>query len=323
MSARSAFRHVRTFAALTLLSVASACSDGDGDGDGERRDDIQPGVAMGNEQRPSGVAHCYTALSNEHAATRDFWVVFRSGDMQGRARAIAGLGEAAKSHPNEEEFALLNGLANLWRVAEPLPAEVEDTQSFIVAALTARSELERAYELCPTDHRIPAWLGPVLVNMGKATGDTASIEQGLAVLDRGMQHYPGFVSFSKLLVFADRPREHAEYQEALATVRANIATCSPHDPACSNHAHAAHNAEGAGIFYGDALAKGGDRQAAVDAYDIAQRADSYDDWNYKALLRDRIGTLDARITAFGTSDTADDPESAWQSTYQCSICHVQ
>ena len=321
MSARGVFRHVRRISALTLLCASSACSDASGDDDGDRG--IQPGLAMGNEHRPSGVAHCYTAFSNRHAATRDFWVVFRSGDLQSRARAVAGLARAAAAHPQEEEFALLNGLANLWRVAEPLPAEEDDNESFVVAALTARSELERAYALCPTDHRIAAWLGPILVNMGKATGDANSIEQGLAVIRKGMDHYPGFVSFSKLLVFADRPREHTEYQDALATVRANIATCSPRDPACSNHAHAAHNAEGAAVFYGDALAKGGDRQAALDAYGIAHRARSYDEWNYQALLRDRIATLDARISAFGTSDTADDPQSAWQSTVQCSICHVQ
>lgn len=306
---------------MTLLGTAFACSGSDDDGAGD--DGIQPGLAMGNEERPAGVAHCYTEFSMRHVATRDFWVVFRSGDLASRTRAIAGLGAAAAAHPQEEEFALLNGLANLWRVAEPLPAEEADTESFVVAALTARSELQRAYDLCPTDHRIAAWLGPVLVNMGKATGDANAIADGLAVLERGMAHYPGFVSFSKLLVFADRPRDHAEYQDALSTVRENIATCSPRDPACSNHAHAAHNAEGAAIFYGDALAKGGDRDAALDAYGIAQRAPSYADWNYKALLRDRLGSLDARITAFGTSDPADDPQSAWQSTYQCSICHVQ
>ena len=304
---------------MTLLGLTSACGD---DSDPSERG-IQPGKALGNEQRPAGVAHCYTELSSNHAATRAFWVTFRSGDLTGRRAAIAALSRAGQEHPQEEEFALLNGLANLWRVVEPLPEEVEDNESFIQAALLARTELERAYELCPTDHRLPAWLGPILVNMGRAMSSDDVVQQGLAVLDRGMAHYPGFVSFSKLLVFADRPRDSAEYQGALQTVRDNIATCSPRDPACSNHAHAAHNAEGAAIFYGDALAKGGDRDAALDAYGIAREARSHRDWNYKGLLDDRLATLEARITAFGTSDTGDDPESAWQSNYQCSICHAQ
>jgi len=50
---------------------------------------------------------------------------------------------------------LLNGLANLWRVVEPLPERSGRQRRLHQAALLARTELERAYQLCPTDHRIP------------------------------------------------------------------------------------------------------------------------------------------------------------------------
>jgi hypothetical protein len=312
--------------AILLLSLA-ACGDDEGAaargaGDGGAPE-VEPGRALGNENRPSGVAHCYTPLSSEHAATRRFWVAFRGGDLAARAGVRAALTDAAHAYPNEQEFALLAGLAHLWRVTEPLPAEVNDVQSLVQAAFAARVELERAYALCPTDHRIPAWLGPVLVNTGRNTGNPALIEQGMAVLEQGMVRYPAFVSFSKLLIFAEHPRRAPEFQHALRAVDEALGSCGPSDPACTNHAHAAHNLEGASVYFGDVLAKGGDRPGAVRAYDLANVAPSRAEWDYLAIREDRLTTLDARIAAFANEDPADDPESVWQARYQCSICHRQ
>ncbi len=277
----------------------------------------------GNEHRPEGIAHCYTALSSSHEATRAFWVVFANAQLEERAAVTAGLAEAAETYPEEEEFALLHGLAALWRLAEPTEAEVDDMAGLIVAATTARSELERAYELCPTDHRLPAWLGPILVNTGKALGSDATIEEGLAVLQQGIDHYPSFVLFSKLLIFAQEPKDDPDFQGALDALTENMMVCGAQDPACSNHPRAAHNREGAGVFMGDVLAKSGDRQAALDTYESVLEEADYASWSYQALLEARIATLDERISSFDNDDASDDFESAWSSTYQCSICHRQ
>jgi hypothetical protein len=311
---------LRTLLPLAILATCLGCSD---DEKQAADDPLDPGVAAGNENRPAGVAHCYTTFSSQHEATRAFWIAFRAGDLEGRAAATAGLAEAAQAYPDEEEFALLNGLSNLWRVAEPTAAELSDTTSFVQAALTSKTELERAYALCPTDHRVPAWLGPVLVNMGRATNDQASIDQGLAVLQQGIDNYPSFVLFSKLLIYADFPRDDPSFQNALDAVTENVSVCTGSDPACTNHKHAAHNIEGASVFLGDVYVKAGNKPSALTSYDLSHTSASFDEWNYQATLEDRLTNLDTRLTAFASTDTADDPQSIWQSNYQCSICHVQ
>ncbi len=310
---------LRAFLPLTLLAACLACSE---DKKKVADDPLDPGNAAGNENRPAGVAHCYTTFSNEHEATKNFWIAFRAGDLEGRAAATAGLAEAAQAYPDEEEFALLNGLSNLWRVAEPTAAELSDTTSFVQAALTSKAELERAYALCPTDHRIPAWLGPVLVNTGRATGDQATIDQGLAVLQQGIDNYASFVLFSKLLIYADLPRDDPDFQNAVDAITQNVSVCTNDDPACTNHKHAAHNIEGAAVFLGDVYVKAGDKQAALDSYDISHLSSEFAEWNYQSTLEDRLTHLDTRLTAFGNTDTTDDPASIWNSNYQCSICHV-
>lgn len=278
-------------------------------------------AAQGNEHRPEGIAHCYTTFSSAHEATQAFWVAFTKARFEERDAVTAGLAEAAEMYPDEEEFALLHGLAALWRLAEPTAAEVDDMSGLIAAATTARSELERAYELCPTDHRLPAWLGPIIVNTGRAIGNEATIEEGLAVLQQGIDNYPSFVLFSKLLIFSQEPKDDPDFQSALEALTENEMVCELADPACSNHPRAAHNREGASIFMGDVHAKAGDRQAALQAYERILDEPDYPSWSYGALLEERIDTLDARIASFDNDDDSDDFASAWSSVYQCSICH--
>jgi tetratricopeptide (TPR) repeat protein len=275
----------------------------------------------GNTHRPDGIAHCYTELSSTHDATQAFWVAFTNARFEDREAVTAGLAEAAEDHPDEEEFALLHGLAALWRLAEPTPDEEDDMAGLITAAFTARDELERAYELCPTDHRLPAWLGPILVNTGRATSDQATIDEGLAVLQQGIDHYPSFVLFSKLLIFAQDHKDSDDFQGALDALMENIMVCGDEDPACNNNPRAAHNREGALVFMGDVLAKSGDRAMALETYELALEEPDYGSWDYKELLAERIEKLDDRIASFDNDAPEDDFQSAWSSTYQCSVCH--
>lgn len=275
----------------------------------------------GNAGRPAGVATCYSALADAHPATTAFWAAFLGGKLEDRADAIAGLEAAGQEYPDEEEFALLAGLANLWRVAEPLPDQVDDLPGMITGALNSRTQLERAYELCPTDHRIPAWLGPVLVRTGEATGNQAAIDEGLEVLQQGIDHYAEFVLFSKMLIYADRPKDDADFQKALDAILENLDICPPDSPACTNQPLAAHNFEGASVFFGDVLAKAGMQSEARATYTMAMDVPEYAAWDYQSVLAERLDTLDARVKAFDTTDAKDDPESVWSADFQCSICH--
>ena len=126
---------------------------------------VDAGGVDASEGRPPGVALCYSAAADQHAATTGFWAALGAGDRDARAAAIAALDAAATAAPDEEEFHLLLGLAHLWRLAEPLPSETSPGEQ-LPSALAARDHLRLAYQLCPTDHRIPAWLGPILVRFG-------------------------------------------------------------------------------------------------------------------------------------------------------------
>lgn len=290
-------------------------------------DAAEPDDGLGDNDRPLGVALCYTELSSQHPATQRFWTVFRGGALDERDAAIADLAAAAEAYPDEEELALLLGLANLWRVAEPRDEDALDPLSTLDSVTTAQTELERAYQLCPTDHRITAWLAPIEVRMGRMLGDDALVQEGLDVLERGVEQYPGFVLFSKLLVYADLPADDPDFLNAVDAVRKNIAYCGTpatglsRDPACHDHPRASHNIEGAAVFMGDMYAKAQDPDAARDVFEQALTTDTFASWDYQSLLTERIATLDARVAAAATENPDDDLEPAWASNIQCSVCH--
>lgn len=277
--------------------------------------------------RPNGVALCYSAESSNHPAARAFWQALGRGDLDGREAMLKMLRDARMERPHEEEFALLLGLGSLWRAAEPGLAELLNPAGLLDAVTLAEDALTDAYALCPTDHRIPAWLGPIKVRSGRIMSDPQRVADGLAVLDQGIEHYPGFVLFSKFLVYADLPASDPEFMKAVDAVRENVKYCGTietglsADPACQNHPHAAHNLEGSSVFMGDMYAKAQDRTAALAAYESAKSVPEFARWPYRALLLERIESLDARLAAAKTPSELDDHESAWASSLQCALCH--
>jgi tetratricopeptide (TPR) repeat protein len=276
-------------------------------------------------QRPAGVKLCYSDATDRLPATRDFWTAVVAADYAARPAVLAALDAAVAAYPNDEEPALLSGLGNLWRVAEPTDAEAADQTGFLQAALNAKGRVDHAYQLCPTDYRIPAWLGPILVNMGRQLNDQPTIDKGLAVLQEGIDHDPSFVLFSKFLVYADRPASDPDFQQALAAIDANASACgdfaTSRDPACINSAHVVHNVEGAAVFLGDAYGKAGQRDRALAAYQRAKQGRDYASWPFGALLDDRIANLDANLALWADGDPKNDPTAAWSSRVQCSLCH--
>ncbi len=316
---------------LATLLTTVACDDAGGDGGGAggvagNGGSAGDGGAPPDDPRPAGVALCYSDLSRGHVATAAFHEALSGGHAEDRMAAIAGLEAARAEHPMEEQFPLLLGLAHLWRIAEPLPEEAGDVSIIATSATKSREALEAAYALCPTDHRIPAWLGPILVNMGRALGDDAAVAEGMTILQQGIDHYPSFVLFSKLLVYADLPATDPAFQMALGAVEDNVGYCesgNPGDPACLNTAAAWHNVEGASVFMGDVFAKAGRKTDALGFYQQAKTSETYAEWDYQALLDDRIATIDARIASFADMDVMNDALSSWSADNQCSICHRQ
>ena len=272
--------------------------------------------------RPPGVRLCYSATAEAHPATVMFRAVFAAGDRSMRAASIDALAAAVNALPDEEELQLVLGLDHLWRLAEPLPGE-DAPLSQLGDATASRDHLKLAKMLCPTDARVDAWLGPVLVRFGRALSDQATIDEGLADLDAGIAAYPGFVLFSKLLVYADAARTAPEFQNALDAVTANITSCAqtPNDPACTN-ATVPHNLEGANVFLGDIYTKALRKADAQAVFAALPSSPGWSTWSFQAVQADRMQHLDARIAAYANTDPADDPVAAWSATNQCALCHT-
>jgi tetratricopeptide (TPR) repeat protein len=277
---------------------------------------------LGPKGRPLGVADCYSAASSSHPATLRYLQVSTSGDFAARASVLDELKAAAEAHPEEEEFALLLGLGSLWRLAESYDLELINPLLVLDTLDTAERELERAYKLCPTDHRIPAWLGPLKAMIGNLLGDSARFEEGVAMLERAIPHYPDFLTFSRVLLYADRPTDDPEFVKTVPTID-TLADCAfkTFSPACTNTPRVPHNLEGGAIYAGDMHAKMQNREKALAIYTALKTLPDYKTWKYQDLLEERIHTLDERIAAAASASTSDDLESAWNGTAVCSLCH--
>lgn len=279
---------------------------------------------------------CRTEFGESHQATLDFWTALRADDKAARHAVIESLAAAMELHPEEEIFPLLHGLASLWVVAEPLPEEDGDMGLQALHAMNARSSLEIAWELCPGDYRITAWLGPILINTGRFMQDEAMIEEGLAILDEGIANYPEFVLFSKLLTYADEDVDSPEFQNAFEAVRDNTSACGGNeiesddgvviesnfeDPACSNHFRAAHNVEGSALFVGDVYLKAGDYETATRVYTQGLETLDSKNWQYRSLLEDRLADLETFREEAPDRDAKDGRGWIWRSQVQCAVCH--
>ena len=294
-----------------------------------------PEIDMNNgDETP--VWACRTEFGESHEATQQFWTALRADDKTSRNEVIESLAAAMELHPDEEIFPLLHGLASLWVVAEPLPEEDGDLGLQGLHAMNARASLEIAWELCPGDYRITAWLGPILINTGRFMQDEAMIEEGLAILDEGIANYPEFVLFSKLLTYADEDVNSPEFQNAFEAVRDNTSACAGdevdsdagvviesnfEDPACSNHFRAAHNVEGSALFVGDVYLKAGDYETATRVYTQGLETSDAENWRYRSLLEERLDDLETFRSEAPERNNKDGRGWIWRSQVQCAVCH--
>ena len=60
------------------------------------------------------------------------------------------------------------------------------------------------------------------MRFGRTLNDQDMVDEGLRVLDQGIAAYPSFVLFSKLLVYAESPRDAPEFQQSLTAVVDNF-----------------------------------------------------------------------------------------------------
>jgi len=288
--------------------------------------DQMPGASVASlsydDDRPPNIALCRTDESLNHPAALEFWRAFASADYAARSGAAELLARAVEQRPTDPYLALLNGHVSLWRAAERYT--LIDNIDALGAATLAEQELTRAYALCPTDHRIPAWLGPVKVLLGNLTLDDARVDEGMRILEQGIHESPTFVTFARLLVYATTPIDDPEFTRALDAVRVTRELCSKSaDPSCNNSPHVPHNLQGGAIYLGDIYARAQDRTAALATYELAKSRPGWDTWDFKDVLDERIRTLDARMAAAASPTTFDDHPGAFEAANQCMLCHQE
>ena len=316
---------------LMIALLAAACSDGGSSVLEEASSrPLMQDEELGPNGRPLGVEDCYTALSVDHPATRAFWAAFRSGDYAQRDSVVEQLTAAAADHPQEEEFAFLLAHASLWRVAEG--QGLQDLLLLLDSVETAEREFARAYALCPSDHRITAWLGPVKIKLGDLLGDSQRVEDGKRLLDEGAARYPAMVKFSNVLTYSyatpNDPelkilQETAHYYAALAEPNADNACFRGRAVACINTPTTPRNIEGTALYVGDLFVKLQDRENALKAYKLGEHAAAPSSWSFRPLLEERIKNVDANLAAAKSDIELDDPAWAWSTNNQCSYCHRQ
>ena len=265
---------------------------------------------------------CRSALSTGHPASVAFWSAFEANDRAARPSIVAGLQAAHAEHPAEPELELLLGLAQLWSLADPPEGAGAAEMGPLAAGVL--EHLQGAQDACPTDARIAAWLGPVLVRMGRLTGNAALKAQGMGILEEGAARNPEFVLFSLAMVLAEEPVGSPEFDRAMSSLRDNIDVCgaSADDPACTNGPRAAHNVEGSSIFMGDLFARAGDLASARAFYESARGTPGYATWNDQALLDERLATVETRVRLSQDADPTNDPTMVTSTPQACSVCHA-
>jgi tetratricopeptide (TPR) repeat protein len=295
------------------------------------------------EATPPKSQPCRSELSSNHPAIIAWWQALENQDYAARDQVIEDLKAALEAHPDEGEFALSLALAHLWRIAEWDQVEDADFSMYLDSATGAPDTLVRARELCPSDERIAAWLGPMWIRMGQITGSEETLQMGWDVLEEGIAAYPEFVLFSRALVLGGLPADDPDFQGAIDAMWQNFGYClgeevdldnppahafliAPEDAlgdACRNNPRAPHNLEGTAIFYGDLLAKNGDLELARSAYEQGTRTATFKDWPFQDLLHARIADVQARVDAYTDDDPDNDPLWIGDESHQCSVCHAR
>lgn len=293
-------------------SLASCAPDGGGP-------EVPPSHAAGS-------LACRSELSTTHPATLAFWEALETNDVAARSDVLAALVDAHDSHPNETELTLLLGLAELWALADP-DSETTLAQQGAMAAASV-THLREARTSCPTDARITAWLGPMLVRMGRVLGNSRMVDEGFSVLDEGIDAYPEFVLFSLAMVLAEEPVDGPDFARALEVMQDNVDVCAPGsdgalDPACRNGARAVHNLEGSAVFMGDVLARGGDVATARAVYERARTSPDYASWGFQGLLEERLARVDEWAALSQDDDPSNDPVIVTSTAHACAICHAR
>lgn len=297
-----------TLASLLISLLLVACGEGGSTDPGAA--DAPPGsgadAAAAADAAPTdppvvaaAIALCYEALQ---------------GDTSKRGDALDALKAATEAEPDSARAFLFLGMCSLSALAE-------DTN--LLVANDVLPALERAYELDPTDLRIPGWIGSVKVRMATLPiiGSEEAEVEAIAYMIAAADLYPDFNNVSLAIAFSAGFGLDTPYPQMAIDRLEAITACVATDPACTNLPTARHNVQGSMMLFADVYARIGDAAQARQYYELALASEGADTWPYRADAETALAELDDRIERFTDGNSFNDPTFFALGQHSCRGCH--
>ena len=236
-------------------------------------------------------------------------------DASQRKAALRQLTTAVAVDSLDGRSNLLLGLCHLWIAAEGSRADPEVINHVILA----EHYLARAQKLAPSDQRIPSWLVPTQIALGKIEQRPEDADRLFHSLLDAYELDPAFHSFSVALLSFDSPRESERFRTGLEALRTAMA-CPPDNPVCANRPQWPHNVEAFSMFVADYEMKVGDVARARAALENARTSPAFDSWRHAGELTDRLANVEDYAARYANADPEDDPPAP---RLGCAACHAK
>ena len=272
-----------------------------------------------------------------------FWRTFHGGEYDKIQSALDVLTAAYLQTPHDAKTAAHIAWLHNWRIAER--ARMDSTTAAITDdTLLARRYFEEAVALDPSDARYLGFLAGHTLAEGALHQDERLTRKGYFMMLDAIEAWPEFNLFTGGYVFSRLPAESPQFREGLEwqwrtldeCIEGKIDRANPDYSAylamettegkkrvCWNSWIAPHNLEGFFLNMGDMLVKSGDWQTAQKIYANARLSRTYESWDYRSVLDERIGQAQANVALFNAPDGKLGTGVMINSAFACTGCHQE
>lgn len=273
-----------------------------------------------------------------------FWQTLHGGRYEEIPAALNALTGAYLENPNDAVTAAHIGWMHIWRLAESSRME-RVTPTITHDAILARRYFQEAVQLNPEEPRYLGFLASSTMTEGSIHKDERLTRRGYFLMQDAVKAWPEFNLFTAGYGASRLPADSERFKEALdrqwqtldlcsgATIdRANpefgpymsLATTEGPKRACWNSWIAPHNFEGFFLNMGDMLVKSGNWQVARKIYATAKLSPTYEQWDFRDVLEERINGAEANVAVFNSPPGNGDktrPRIMVTSAFACMACH--
>jgi hypothetical protein len=292
------------------------------------------------------------ATTRSEAALRAdalFWQTLHGGDYDGIDKALRAVKGAYLQTPGDAVTAAHVGFLHIWRVAERARQQLS-SPNVTDDIVLARKYFQEAVALHPGEARYQGFLASAMLAEGSIHKDEKLTRQGWFTMLDAVDAWPEFNLFTAGYAMSGQPADSERFKAGLEQQWRTMDICfggkiDRNQPSfeafmkldtkvgpkrvCWNSWIAPHNFEGFFLNMGDMLVKAGDWQSAQRIYANARLSPDYAQWNFKAVLEQRIAQAQANVAAFNATGNAsergaaDDRVMMNRSRFACMACHQQ